>query len=276
MPKSKWPLQWIVLLSLMLMFVAPGLASAQTVSAQDIPVVITQNISAGGETQFGLLFKNNTAASHQYQLSTEALPADCQALFILEGQSVNQLKIQPGQCRALQLKIKASQSAAAGTKYFNVLLKRDDGRVFLQPLALTVNKDYALSITSRQQGLTALSGQSVQFPVSVANTGAKALQQIQLKFDLPHKWVVQQVSPKTLALNPGGEDSFQVQLLVPSSQAAGNEKVQVTAVAKQADSTPATVPVQVQKNPSYLLWAILGVLLAGLATAYYFRKHGRR
>lgn len=272
--KLKLPLLLAVLICLML--IGSDFASAQKIKAANPPLVSAVSKPAGSEIQYQLLLQNTDTISHRYQLTTSLLPTNYRAAFLLDKQAISQLDISPSGSQTLQLDIQLPQMVSAGINLFKVVLNRDDGQTFTLPLACTINKDYALSITSHPQDLTVLSGQSARFDITVANTGNNLLEQIQLQFELPHKWLIKQVIPQKLALKPGEEGSFQVHLVLPNSQAAGNEKIKIIANADHARSAQAEVPIQVQKNPSYLIGAGSLVLLAGLGTIYYFRKNGRR
>lgn len=255
---------------------SPASAAAHIGGQSGAQLYTADTAPCGGEARYQFLVTNSDSSSHTYSLLTSGLPSDYTASFYTDNKTASAVDIAPGGSRTIELKVQIPQAVAVNTAFCSVMVKREDGIADTIPLSVLIKKDYALSVVTQIQGLTAISGQNAAFDLTLANTGSKTIENVRLKFELPHKWIVQRLTPDKLDLNPGEEASFHVELLIPVSQAAGNEKIQVTAFTDNTSSSPLTIPVQVQKNPNYLLWALVLVVLTGTATIYYFHKHGRR
>lgn len=251
-------------------------AAAQSTESDNKAVAVDNMIASGGETSFRILIKNDDTQLHKYTLSYGVLPKEFQADFSLNGKVIGQLEVKTGESTVATLNVKASELASAGTTVIGIEAGRDDGRKYFLTVSVTVNHDYSLMITNRMKGLNVISGQDLSFDVSVLNNGSKKLDNIMLSLDLPYKWIQQGTNPERLSLKPGENGLYKVKISVPLSQVSGNNKMKVSAVSGDTTSSKVEIPVTVQNNPSYLIWIIGIIAVAGLGTLLYFRKHGRR
>ena len=144
------------------------------------------------------------------------------------------------------------------------------------PAHITINKDYAITLVSDVNQLESLNGSTFSVQVVVTNTGNKTLENIVIMADLPYKWGVKSVSPETFSLAPKESTAVEVEVVIPSSQTAGNTKISLTAENDMARSEAISIPVKVTAKVNFALFFGGAVVLVALVTFIYFRKHGRR
>lgn len=167
-------------------------------------------------------------------------------------------------------------SVKAGTEIIKVNVKRDDGQAEILPLSVTTSSDYSLRITNHIKGLNVINGQNTNFDIEVKNTGSKILNNVNLKIEVPYKWILQSVNPQKLQLKPGEGGLFKVQISIPASEMAGNKFIKLSSISGNITSPLTEIGITVQNNPSYLYFILGLILLIGIGTLLYFRKNGRR
>jgi uncharacterized membrane protein len=232
--------------------------------------------SAANETSFRMLIRNDDSSPHKYLLKYGPVPGVQQAYFTFEGKTATQVEVNAQDSAEVIFKVKMSDDSPAGTTAIDTQATRDDGKVFILPVSVTVNHDYSLAITNRIDNLSVITGQELSFDISLSNNGNKSLDNIKLSLDLPYKWVLQGTNPEKLSLKPGEIETCKVRVSIPPSQVSGNSTIKVSAVSDSTASPKVEIPVSVHNNPNYLFWVIGIIVLVGAGTLYYFHKHGRR
>ena len=250
--------------------------SSQASTNTDQTVSVNQMVQAAGKTSFHLLIRNEDNQLHNYKLAYDLMPQGMQGKFVQQQKDVEKVAIEPLASLLVEARISVSESTTVGNHQIIVKVDRDDGQVSFTPLSLTINRDYALSISNEIQNLSGINGQNLSFQIAVANTGKLPMNQVGIKLDLPYKWMVQGVNPGKMSLKPGENGLFTIQLAVPASQTAGNFQLKTTGISGHISSPVKVIPVTIQSNHNYLFWVIALLVLAAISTLLYFRKHGRR
>ena len=84
-----------------------------------------------------------------------------------------------------------------------------------------------------------------------------------------------QVDPGPIAsLEPGGNASYKVRVLVPATEEAIDETLTLTATSDQATSPDASLLVRVQTSPNFFLYAGIISIMAIVGVFIYFRIKG--
>lgn len=236
--------------------------------------------SKGDVVSSRVLIKNDDVKAHKYILNFVSIPKGFQGNLTLNNKIIDKLLLKSGENEVINLNIKVSQTAKAGSNIFNVEVKRDDGKISTLPLSITINNEYSLSIANSVKGLSVINGQNLNFDVTVLNTGSKSLDNIGLKLDIPNKWIVQDTTPQNLALKPRESGVFKVQIMVPVTQVTGNFKINAVACTSadtgKITSSDVAIPVIVQSNPNFIYWVVGLIIISCIGTVIYFRRHGRR
>lgn len=269
-------LKRVILLFIVLALFSSTAISVSAQSAGSKELTANTTVSFTNEASFKILIKNDDSKAHSYKLKYESSENGVQAYFALDGKITTEVEVKALDSAIMDFKVKMPDTSQAGAAIINTQAIRDDGQVFNLPVSVTVNHDYSMLITSRLNGLSAITGQDVSFDVSVTNNGRKNLDNIKLSLDLPYKWILKDTNPQRLSLKPGENGSYKVKISIPPSQVSGNSTIKVSAVSDNTVSPKVEIPVSVQNNPNYLIWVIGILVLAGAGTLIYFRKYGRR
>lgn len=219
---------------------------------------------------------NDTAVAHSYDVTATGLPSGMTASFVIDGPVVATVKIDAKSSAVLTLRVAIPAETTPGLFGGTVTARRDDGTMLQIPFTVAVDDRFALAVTSVTRNVTAFSGQSFTFDVTVANTGAAPVTGVTPQLEMPGKWVPA-IEPAVIAsVDPGKDATFHVTVTVPASQVAIKQSISVSVAADQVASPASTLEVRVQSNPAYLPAAIAVALLSVIGVAVYFKRKGRR
>jgi uncharacterized membrane protein len=253
--------------------------SSFTVMAAEIgTTVLSSNylIIPGNGTITRIMVENKDIKHHRFDLKVAELPKDFKTYFMLEGKLTKAIEMKPSEKRLIELRIEAPLKILQDSGTFKIKLLREDGIESFIPVSFTINRDFALKITNGIKKLETMNGKMMSFDIAVTNSGNKELKSLGLKVDLPYKWSLENVLPDRLSLKPGENGLFKLNVFVPSTQAAGNFAIKIKSLNIDAASSEISIPVTVTASAGYA-WLVIGlVLVFGVITILYFRKHGRR
>lgn len=257
----------------LIIILAVCFSSAIFASPSDNSLAVDSLISSD-TASYRIMIKNDDIVSHKYILPSKKLSEEFKATFFLNNKVINEVAINAGDTVITNLQA-SSVKKTTGTKVLNVEVKRDDGKIYTLPLSITANSEYSLTITNQINGLNVINGQNLDFDIAVSNTGSKDINNVGLKFELPYKWL-QSINPEKASLKSGEQALFKVKVAVPPTQTSGNNKIKIMAVSDNTSSRENEISVTVQNNPRFIYWAIGLIIIIGLSTLAYFKKHGRR
>ena len=242
----------------------------------------TQELSAnylivpGNQTTARIMVENNDVKLHNFNLHTLALPEGFKSYFLLDGKLTETIELNPSDKCLIELRLEAPLKVLNDSGTFKIKLTREDGIESFMAISYAVNRDFALEIISDIKKLDVINGKSMSFDIAVTNTGNKELKDLGLKVDLPYKWTLDNVAPEKLTLKPGENGLFKLNISVPYSQASGNFEIKIKSLNGEASSNEISIPITVTASTGYAMWVIGLVLVFGVITFLYFRKHGRR
>lgn len=258
-----------------LFLVTPTVISASPLVNAGQTVAVDSLVSKG-ISSYRISVKNTDIKSHKYSLSYGTLPSKFKAEFLLEGKVTKQIEVKAKDTVVVLLQVDVPMNVKAGTEIIKVNVKRDDGQNDMLPLSVTINNDYSLVITNQVKGLNVINGKSTSLDIEVKNTGSKILNNVSLKLELPYKWIDQSGNPVKLQLRPGESGLFKVQILIPTSENAGNKSIKLYSFSDSIKSPQTEIIITVQNNPNYFYFIVGFIIIAGIGTLLYFRKNGRR
>ena len=230
----------------------------------------------GNETIARITVENRDIKLHHFNLQALELPEGFKAYFLLDSKLTEAIELRPSEKRLIELRIEAPLKVLKDSGMFKIKLLREDGIESYMPISFTVNQDFTLEITSGIKKLEIMNGKSMSFDIVVTNTGNRELKNLGLKVDLPYKWSLENVTPEKLTLKPGENGLFKLKVSVPSTQTSGNYTIKIKSLNGDVASNEVSIPITVTASAGYALWVIGLVLVVGVATVLYFRKHGRR
>lgn len=239
-------------------------------------VTLAQTVQAGKSGQYELEIYNESSASQVYKLTVDGFPSGVTTTFSQGGPVLSEITVPANDFSIVQLKISVSADTPEGNYIGQFFAVRDDGTVITQDLALKVENQYALKITSQTMNVSAFSGQSFSVNITAANSGSAPLSNVAVAMDVPAKWIVTTTPQKADSLGAGDTVDFKVDVLIPTSQPAIDQSVDLKITSDQTESEPGKLMVRVQKSPNYL-FASGGLVIFALGGVFvYFRRKGRR
>jgi len=230
----------------------------------------------GGESISRIMIENKDSKAHYYNLQATGLPDGFKAYFTMDGKGMEGVGLNATDKSMVELHLTTPLKAVQDNGLIQVKSLRDDGLESLMTVSYTINRDFSLEITNEIKKLETLNGKSLSFDISVTNTGNKELKDLALKVDLPYKWTLESVTPEKLSLKPKENGVFKLNVSVPPSQTSGNNTLKIKSFNGVAASQEISIPVTVTASAGYGWWAIGLILIVGIVTLLYFRKHGRR
>lgn len=239
-------------------------------------ITLAQTVQAGQMAEVPLEIHNDTATEHSYSLALSGLPDALTATFTQGGPVLDSVTVPANSYGQVTLRVQVPRETPVGHYAAQFSATRDDGSALTHPVTLNVANTYALQIASQNVNANAFAGQEFTFAATAANTGAAPVTNLSLGVDTPAKWITQIDPPSVDQLAPGAEATFQVRVLVPSSQVTIDQPVPLSLSSDQVSSPESKLLVRVQKSPNYL-FAAGGLMLAAVAGVFiYVKRKGRR
>ncbi|MGB3367570.1 MAG: NEW3 domain-containing protein [Acidaminobacteraceae bacterium] len=264
------------LISILLLLVVVFYQSVFASSSDELIMMPSESAMKGDIISYNLLVDNADIAEHTFVLRESSSQQSYIPTLLIDGVMMNQLKIGAKSKQLATIQLKVPSEVQVGNTIIPISFVDEMGKYYSYFINIQINNDYALEITNQLNNLSVITGNSLSIQVDVSNTGAIAQDMIGLEYNLPSKWVLETVEPKTLTLEPGESGSFNVKIKVPSSQTAGTSNIDIKSSSQYVTSQLLTIPVTVSSNNSFGLIALVLIIATGFGTITYFRKHGRR
>ena len=249
-------------------------AAAQTFATS--PIYLSKEAAGGQQVDYTFLIKNNDQREHNYSFQILNLQKEYISSLDYKSFSETNFSLTAGNSKKIDLKLKIPENSKADHLSFRAVLKKEGNITKSLPLNIKINKDYQLTIADYPRDLNLISGENKSFSVTVGNIGTETLKNIKLKFELPKKWLIENIKPKQMDLKAGEKGSFNVDIFVPSSQAAANKEISVIAYNQHSQTKILIGSITVKKNPNYFLVILILLIIMIMGTIYYFRRFGRR
>lgn len=266
----------VSIVSILLLFGAPFTFKAIAAEIGTTEISGNYLVVPGKETISRITVENKDIKPHRFNLQALELPEGFKTSFLQDGKMSETIELNSSDKRLIELRLEVPLKILKDSGTFRIKLLREDGIESFVPISFTVNRDFAFEISSGIKKLELMNGKSTSFEIVVTNTGNKELKDLGLKVDLPYKWSLENVIPEKLTLKPGENGLFKLNVSVPSSQASGNFAIKIKSLNGDAASSEISIPITVTASTGYAWWAIGLVLVVGVVTILYFRKHGRR
>lgn len=233
-------------------------------------------LSPGKTAVVPLFIQNNESGTHSYNVTAEGMKNNYEMYFTSGGTPAKTVTVQAGAVAEIDLNISMKGTVAADTDHLTVKTARDDGRIDNIALTVSMNKDYALSISNMLNKIDTLSGKTAEVTFTVTNNGTKELSSVKLEPELPYKWIAGQSSDTGINLKPGETGTLKMKIDVPSSQTAGNFTAKFAAASNETKSDQISIPVTVKTSSNIAYWMIGALLMVAVFTVVQFKRHGRR
>lgn len=229
-----------------------------------------------GSSAARIMIENNEPVTHIYTLQNNQLPEGFNGYFLADKKVIQTIECPPNSKKLIEFRLEAPEKISQDIVDINITLLCDDKTQTDIPLSFTVNKDYSVEIANNIKKLEIINGDSISLDIAIRNTGNKDLNDLAPSFTLPYKWILESVMPDKINLKPDETGMFTIKISVPASQASGNYEIKAKGVNSDVQSGETVIPVTVNTNINFAWWIIGTLIIAGIVTFLYFRKHGRR
>ncbi|WKY45106.1 hypothetical protein Q5O14_03120 [Eubacteriaceae bacterium ES2] len=230
----------------------------------------------GQSVSLDLCLNNPDSQDHTWSISADSPINNYHPVLMLDGLAVSEIQIPAGQAVNVTLTLDIPADHPEGNTALTADFTDENQTLYSYYFWLNVSNDYGLTVSNQLNNLTATSGQSFNIQIDLTNTGALKQEDISLDFGLPSKWVVENITPQKMSLNAQESGSFDVQIFVPSTQAAGTSKIDVTGTSAYGQSETVTIPVDVKSSSSFGIIALILIVISIIVTFVFFKKYGRR
>lgn len=225
--------------------------------------------------RFNATLRNGSGETQMYALKA-SVPNGWTALFRVQGSQVAGLRLEPGATQDISIEIKAAPLSEPGKYEIPVTATANDENLQLD-LEAVVKGNYQLEVTTPSGRLNdeITEGKSKQIILTVRNTGALPLEELEFSAKTPSQWTATFQPSDIQRLEAGESQEVTATLSVPDKTIAGDYLTTFTA---RNDDTNAETTFRMTVKTSLLSgWIGILVILAALGMVYYLvRKYGRR
>jgi uncharacterized membrane protein len=213
------------------------------------------------EYQLGI--KNDSGKKLTVSLSAQA-PQNFDATFTENygSQELNAVPVDAGQTKDVKLKVRPSNTAAAGNYKIVARIAAEDASATAD-LALDISGQPKLDISGRE-GLVsthASAGKEASVPVVITNTGTAPADDVELSGSAPSGWKVT-FDPKMVERIAPSETKEVQALITPTEKAIAGDYVTTIRASARGESASTTFRVTVTTST---MWGIAGVGIIGVA-----------
>ncbi|ADY53833.1 hypothetical protein Pedsa_3298 [Pseudopedobacter saltans DSM 12145] len=218
---------------------------------------------------------NRSSDGQVYALSANAA-AGWGVIFKSDGKQVSSVDIEPNQRKDIIVEINAPEGIKKGT--YKIPVRATNGSNQSEIIfEVVVSGSYKLELTTPSGALstTATSGSVKKIQLSVKNTGASDLSQINLSSEAPSNWEVI-FEPTRITTLKAGESATVNMNIKPTSNAIAGDYVLTASARSSETSSQAQFRITVETS---ILKGWFGITLIALAVGvvyYLIRKYGRR
>ncbi|MEI6579924.1 MAG: hypothetical protein WCN92_10760 [Eubacteriales bacterium] len=148
------------------------LCSIFALSASAIAISLPSTVSnyqifPGKTTSGGISVENSDLKPHTYLLKIKQLPNEFKGYFTLNGNKVDRVDIPASQKLIIEFNLDTPVTPSITEVIVQLQFTRDDGVESSLYVSYTLNKDFALEISSHMQSIKALKGTSVRIEIGI-------------------------------------------------------------------------------------------------------------
>ncbi|MFD1628925.1 NEW3 domain-containing protein [Pseudopedobacter beijingensis] len=247
-----------------------GVSSSELTSSQT-----NMEGAANSTFTYNATLFNRSSDNQVYALSANIAPG-WGIVFKSEGKQVSSVNIEPNQRKDIIVEINAPEGVKKGN--YKIPVRATNGNNQSEIVfEVVVTGSYKLELTTPSGALstTATSGSVKKVQLSVKNTGASDLSQINLSSEAPSNWEVI-FEPTRITTLKAGESATVNMNIKPTSNAIAGDYVVTASVRSSETSGQAQFRITVETS---ILKGWFGITLIALAIGvvyYLIRKYGRR
>jgi uncharacterized membrane protein len=232
----------------------------------------------GKNPRYVMVIRNIGKSDDTYRLASAGTPDGWYVRFHesgADGSDISDIYLKSSDDKTLDVEAIPPYGVQAGDYNFSVSAESSE-TVYTQNLNVKIRGDYDMKLYTEKYRYEANKGESVTFPITVANGGnAGALTNVKIDVEAPDGWKAD-ITPKTVAsIQPDEKSIITITVVPPANIVASEYKITVKVTSDQTEESD-EFHILVKEQS---MVAVFGVLVLGLVVGgvyYMFRKYKRR
>ena len=234
--------------------------------------------SIGKNPRYEMVIRNIGKSDDTYRLASAGTPEGWYIRFHesgADGSDISDIYLKSGDDKALDIEAIPPYGVQAGDYNFSVSAESSE-TVYTQNLSVKIRGNYDMNLYAEKYRYEASKGESVTFPITVANGGnAGALTNVKIDVEAPDGWKAE-ITPKTVAsIQPDEKSDITVKVVPPANIVASEYKITVKVTSDQTEESD-EFHILVKEQSMVAVFGLLVLGLVGGGVYYMFRKYKRR
>ena len=234
--------------------------------------------SIGKNPLYQMVIRNIGKSDDTYRLASAGTPEGWYVRFHesgADGSDISDIYLKSGDDKTLDVEAIPPYGVQADDYNFSVSAESSD-MVYNQNLSVKIRGNYDMKLYAEKYRYEANKGESVTFPVTVANGGnAGALTNVKIEVEAPDGWKAE-ITPKTVAsIQPEEKSVITIKVVPPANIVASEYKITVKVTSDQTEESD-EFHILVKEQSMVAVFGVLVLVLVGGGVYYMFRKYKRR
>jgi uncharacterized membrane protein len=234
--------------------------------------------SIGKNPLYEMVIRNIGKSDDTYRLASAGTPEGWYVRFHesgADGSDISDIYLKSGDDKTLDVEAIPPYGVQAGDYNFSVSAESSD-MVYTQNLSVKIRGNYDMKLYAEKYRYEANKGDSVTFPITVANGGnAGALTNVKVEVEAPDGWKAE-ITPKTVAsIHPDEKSVISIKVVPPANIVASEYKITVKVTSDQTEQSD-EFHILVKEQSLVAVFGVLVLGLVGGGVYYMFRKYKRR
>jgi uncharacterized membrane protein len=234
--------------------------------------------SIGKNPRYEMVIRNIGKSDDTYRLASTGTPEGWYVRFHetgADGSDISDIYLKSGDDKTLDVEAIPAYGVQAGDYNFSVSAESSE-TVYTQNLSVKIRGNYDMKLYTEKYRYEANKGESVTFPITVANGGnAGALTNVKIEVEAPDGWKAE-ITPKTVAsIQPEEKEVISIKVVPPANIVASEYKITVKVTSDQTEESD-EFHILVKEQSMVAVFGILVLGLVGGGVYYMFRKYKRR
>ena len=234
--------------------------------------------SIGKNPLYQMVIRNIGKSDDTYRLASAGTPEGWYVRFHesgADGSDISDIYLKSGDDKTLDVEAIPAYGVQADDYNFSVSAESSE-TVYTQNLSVKIRGNYDMKLYTEKYRYEANKGESVTFPITVANGGnAGALTNVKIEVEAPDGWKAE-ITPKTVAsIQPEEKEVISIKVVPPANIVASEYKITVKVTSDQTEESD-EFHILVKEQSMVAVFGILVLGLVGGGVYYMFRKYKRR
>jgi uncharacterized membrane protein len=232
----------------------------------------------GKNPLYEMVIRNIGKSDDTYRLASAGTPEGWYVRFHesgADGSDISDIYLKSADDKTLDVEAIPPYGVQGGDYDFSVSAESSE-TVYTRNLSVKIRGNYDMNLYAEKYRYEANKGESVTFPITVANGGnAGALTSVKIEVEAPDGWKAE-ITPKTVAsIQPEEKSIITIRVVPPANIVASEYKITVKVTSDQTEESD-EFHILVKEQSMVAVFGVLVLGLVGGGVYYMFRKYKRR